>query len=174
MTADRCVLLCSGCADPSLAQGSCSAQLSARVREVVQHPSCSEGGGEWPEHHSMILLDMWDELSSCEHSRAAEQPAHLGWLPPPACATSPLLSKQLCVSPGTGKKRGAFSTLPHHSGFACPGVPHPLCLCCVGGILFSELLLSQIVTMPLRSGPRRASHRRTQQTVKGWQADSTY
>lgn len=112
MSADKCVLLCSGSADPSLWH---------RVH-AMPSPLQGEGGGAAPqllleEEESGLSIRalisatpiLWDGLSSCEHSRAAEQdslghlPRAQGWLlhqplPPPLCwRTYTMLSKQLCV-----------------------------------------------------------------------------
>lgn len=106
-------------------------------------------------------------------------PLPRGWLsPPPSCALEGQIhnAQQAVMRPGVKKEeeRSPSTLLMDFGGFACPGVVHLPRLCCVGGILFFKLSLSQIVTMPQRSRQRRASHRRTRQTVEGWQSDSTY
>lgn len=106
-------------------------------------------------------------------------PLHRGWLSPPlSCALEGEVhnAQQAVMRPGAKEEeeRNPSTLLMDFGGLACPGVLHLPRLCCVGGILFFKLSLSQIVTMPQRSRQCCASHRRTRQTVEGWQSDSTY
>lgn len=71
MNADQCVLLCSGCAG-------CSGTGWGQCPALCRGEAAAAGAGEWPGHHGLIPGDVpaWagmDGLSSCMHSRAAEQ-----------------------------------------------------------------------------------------------------
>lgn len=77
-----------------MAQGGCSAQPSARVREVVQPPQLLLGEERGLSTTALIPLDepAWAEQlcaqQGCRAGRAG--PPAQGWLPASASATSPL------------------------------------------------------------------------------------